>query len=538
MSKRNLPALALTLLFVTGVVGGGIWHFRKTTSAPISDQANSSQPEGDQVNSQIKTQLTLLGDTFSGYSTFRNSEFQAALAQFGVGLRYADEFDQAKRAAHLSEGKTDLLVTTLDQFLQQRPEGQIVGLIDRTIGADAVVLNTQKYPNLKSLQDLDQLIQQARAQEQPLGIAFAGDTPSEYLAMILDIRFEEFKLADFEQIRVADASEAWEMMQDPQQNIAIAVLWEPYVTQARELGYTVVLSSNDAQDSIIDVIVASDDLLQTKLEEVSELLEAYYHRIDVNMQDASQLQVQIAEDGGLSPEDAAAVLRGIDFFTAAEAQNWMVNNTLKRRIEAISAVLVRSGRLGRIPKHPERLYTNQFLTKAALNTQTLIDQVRAGDPELAQRLEGTEGETVSAIPQVTAQEIQTAVDIGDLDIEGSVEFTSGSTQLTGAGQQTLEGLVKAIQEFNPQTVAVRVIGHTSKTGGAAVNQSISQQRAQVVVDYLLGKGIQHNIVAEGKGFSEPLPDIAPTDPRNQRTQIRLVRVESIAKRGGENNFIL
>jgi len=31
-------------------------------------------------------------------------------------------------------------------------------------------------------------------------------------------------------------------------------------------------------------------------------------------------------------------------------------------------------------------------------------------------------------------------------------------------------------------------------------------------------------VAEGKGFSQLLPGIPPDDPRNQRTEIRLVRV--------------
>ena len=197
-----------------------------------------------------------------------------------------------------------------------------MGLIDRTVGADAVVLNTQKYPDLNSLQDLDALIQQTRDQGESLSIAFAGDTPSEYLAMILDIRFEGFELDDFEKILVADASEAWELMQDPNQNVAIAVLWEPYVTQARQKGYNVVLSSNDAQDSIIDVIVASNPLLESKPEVISALLEAYYQRIDANVQDASQFQLQIAEDGGLSPTDADAVLQGIHFFTAAEAQNW------------------------------------------------------------------------------------------------------------------------------------------------------------------------------------------------------------------------
>ena len=204
----------------------------------------------------------------------------------------------------------------------------------------------------------------------------------------------------------------------------------------------------------------------------------------------------------------------------------MLDNTLKRRIEAISAVLARSNQLNKIPQNPDNLFNNQFLTTAALNTQRLIDQVQANNPALAQQLVGEVSRTTAVIPQITPSDVQNAPDIGNLEIQGNVEFGVGSAQLTPVGQQTLEGLVKEIQEFNPQTVAVRVIGHTSKTGTAAINQSISQRRAQVVADFLVGKGIKHSIVAEGKGFSEPLPDISPTDVRNQRTQIRLVRINA------------
>ncbi|NET35748.1 MAG: OmpA family protein [Cyanothece sp. SIO1E1] len=472
---------------------------------------------------QATTQLKILGDTFSGYSTFRHSTFQSALSDFGVGLNYEDEFDQTQRAERLSQGEVDLIVTTLDQFLQQQPQGQIVGLIDRTVGADAVVLNTQKYPNLKSLLNLGQLVQQAKSQGQSLGIAFAGDTPSEYLALVLDAKFEAFNLADFQITKVADASEAWDLMQDPKSNIAIAILWEPYVTQARQQGYTVVLSSEDAPESIVDVIVASDRLIQSQPAKISEFLEAYYRRIDANVRDASQLQAQVAEDGGLSANDAAAILQGIDFFTATEAQTWLSDGTLERRIGAISAVLVLAGRLNQLPQNPNDLFTSQFLTKAASNSETLIDLIRADNPELADKLSGKE-RAVTAVPTLQASQVTAAPDIGNLQVQGKVEFDVGSAQLTAAGKQTLDGLVQEISEFNPQTVAVRVIGHTSKTGSASFNQTLSQQRAQVVVNHLRGRGIKHNIVAEGKGFNQPLAGIQPTDPGNQRTEIRLVRV--------------
>lgn len=521
MTKTNYPALVGTFVITAGLLGGGAWYLSKAAPNLIGNSNSASGQSA--IAPRGKTQLTLLGDTFSGYSTFRHEAFQTVLADTGLTLTYGDEFDQAARAQALSDGQADIIVTTLDQYLQQQPDGTIVGMIDRTIGADAVVLNTQKYPSLKSLLELAPLVQQAQSQGQPLKIAFAGDTPSEYLALVLDTKFDAFNLSDFEIVRVADASEAWDLMQNPDENVAVAVLWEPFVTQARQQGYTVVLSSNDAPNSIVDVIVASDRLIQSRPEVISAFLENYYRRIDTNVRDASQLQTQIAEDGSLSAADAGAVLQGIDFFTAAEAQTWMTDGTLQRRIEAIAAVLVLSGRLNDVPSDPAALFTDEYLRESAQNTQTLIELVRADNPELAERLAGSTEQTLS-IPAVTAAEVQAAPDIGNLDVQGKVEFGTGSAQLTAAGQQTLQGLVKEIQEFNPETVAVRVIGHTSRTGPPDLNQQLSQERAQVVVNFLRNQGIQHNIVAEGKGFYLPLSGVDPADSAQQRTEIRLVRV--------------
>ncbi|MHC5717001.1 MAG: ABC transporter substrate-binding protein, partial [Nostoc sp.] len=376
-SKSNNPVVLTLALAITAGLGiGGFWLLSQKSFNFIPNVQN---------NINKTEQLTLLGDTFSGYSTFRGKEFQSS-KEPGVNLHYEDEFDQAKRSELLNQGKANLLVTTLDQFLKQKPQGKIVGLIDRTIGADAVVLNTKKYSNLKSLLDLNVLIQQMRAQGKQLSITFAGDTPSEYLALMLSTKFDQFKLSDFQVNKVADASVAWKLLQDPNQNVAVAVLWEPYITKARQQGYTVVLSSKDVPGAIVDVIVASNQLIQSQPEKISEFLTAYYRRIDSNLRDTSQFQNQIAEDGKLSPSDANSVLQGIDFFPAIEAKEWLTNGTLEKRIGSTAAVLTLAGKLNQVPENPKDLFTSQFITKAATNSQNLIDLVRADNPELADRL--------------------------------------------------------------------------------------------------------------------------------------------------------
>ncbi len=516
MNKRENPVFMVVVVASFSLCIAGLWVINQWGNGGVKQ---AKKPASSASSTE---QLTLLGDTFSGYSTFRSPGFDLALKAVGLNFHYRDEFDQAKRANLLNTGDTDLIVTTLDQFLKQKPQGRIVGLIDRTVGADAVILNTKKYPQLKSLADLAQLVKQTRSSGKQLKMAFAGDTASEFLALVLSSKFEAFKLSDFQVNKVADASDAWKQLQDPNQDVAIAIIWEPYVTKARQQGYTVVLSSKDAPEAIVDVIVASNRILESQPDKISNLLEVYYRRIDANIRDASQLQAQIAEDGKLSADEAGAILQGIEFFTATQAKDWLINGTLEKRISSTLAVLKKSGKLNSVLATQE-LSNAGLISKAADNTQKLINTVRSNNQELAQRLEGKS--TLASNVALDANQIKTALEIGNLDVKEQIKFKTDSEQLTGEGKETLNNVAKQISEFNEQTVAVQIIGHTSKFGKADFNLDLSQQRAQTVTEYLRSLGIKHQIASIGKGSSQPLPEIDPLDKRNQRTEIRLVRVQ-------------
>jgi OmpA-OmpF porin, OOP family len=521
-AAKPTALVLLSLLSACGLAISGFGYLMAHLLGSKPDTARVSNPLIHvSQKSKASGKFKILGDTFSGYSTFRNSAFSNELKASGLNVQYADEFDQAKRAASLGSGEADILVTTLDQFLKQKPAGKVVGLIDRTVGADAVVLNTKQFPQLKSLLDLTQLVKQS--QGKPKVMTFAGDTPSEYLGLVLDTKFEAFNFSDFEVVKVADASDVWKKMQDPKGNVAIAVLWEPYVTHARKQGNTVILSSQDTPNTIVDVIVASDHLIQAHPEEITQFLGAYYHRIDRAAQENTQLQKDIAEDGKLSPTDAASVLKGINFFSSLETQRWLSDGTLEKRIGSTAAILTLAGKLDQVPAQPKTLFSDQFIKVAIANTQKLINLVRASDPQLASRLEGSQAVTATGKPSSKIQ-IQSAPNIGNLALKGEVSFDVESAELTSEGKKTLNILSKEIAEFNTQTVAVRIIGHTSQSGDAALNQNLSQIRAQVVANYLRSLGLKHKILAQGKGFSDSLAGVSSTDSQNQRTEIRLIRI--------------
>ena len=509
--------LGVSLVALTAIALGGFGWLN--AQKPLLSEGASSEIVSSSQASNSVTQLTLLGDTFAGYSTFRNREFLESLKGFGIELSYEDEFAQKQRAERLDKN-ADILVTSLDQFLAQKPNGRIVGLVDRTVGGDAVVLNSKKYPQLKSLLDLDKLVKQQKAKGKPLKIAYASDTPSEYLALVIDTKFDGFDLSNFERVEVGDASEVWELLHESESDIAVAVLWEPYVHYARTEGYPIVLFSGDVPTAIVDVIVASERLVESKPQVVEDFLEAYYRRIDSQLRNVSLLEEQIASDGQLSSTEAVSVVEGIEFFSSVEAYQWMNDGTLTKRLGATAAVLALSGQLQQIPDSFTNLYDKQFVEAAVKNTEKLMALVRDDNPELADKLSGKSSSEKDSTVSATTAEIS---EIGHLSLRGEVKFATESAILDASNQEILEALAEEIHEFNSQTVAIRVVGHTSTTGSADLNQKLSEKRAVAVVDFLRKKGLPHSIVASGKGGSEPLPSFAPTDPRQQRTVVLLVR---------------
>ncbi len=74
---------------------------------------------------------------------------------------------------------------------------------------------------------------------------------------------------------------------------------------------------------------------------------------------------------------------------------------------------------------------------------------------------------------------------------------------------------------NPQVTA-HIFGHTDSTVPAAYNQTLSEKRAQSVINYLVGKGISPDrLTARGFGETQPL---APNSTEEGRQKNRRVEV--------------
>ena len=112
-----------------------------------------------------------------------------------------------------------------------------------------------------------------------------------------------------------------------------------------------------------------------------------------------------------------------------------------------------------------------------------------------------------------------------LDMPSEVTFATGSANLDPAFRATLDKVASTLTQY--EKTYVDVLGHTDSVGSDAYNQTLSEQRAGTVADYLGLKGVQRaRLATKGFGESQPRASNTTEDGRasNRRVEIRLVPV--------------
>lgn len=99
-----------------------------------------------------------------------------------------------------------------------------------------------------------------------------------------------------------------------------------------------------------------------------------------------------------------------------------------------------------------------------------------------------------------------------------VLFARGTAELIGTFEKELDQVVDVLKE-NP-TMKILVKGHTDNKGDPVKNIKLSEARARVVKDYIIGKGISaYRVSGRGFGGNQPLVSNATEASRKQNRRV-------------------
>jgi outer membrane protein OmpA-like peptidoglycan-associated protein len=105
----------------------------------------------------------------------------------------------------------------------------------------------------------------------------------------------------------------------------------------------------------------------------------------------------------------------------------------------------------------------------------------------------------------------------------NVFFDFNKSELKAKSFSELNKLLKLLDE-NPD-IKILISGHTDDVGSVDYNMELSEERAKVVFQYLVEKGIASDrLTYKGFGASKPVSDNTSEDgrSRNRRTEIKVL----------------
>ena len=151
-----------------------------------------------------------------------------------------------------------------------------------------------------------------------------------------------------------------------------------------------------------------------------------------------------------------------------------------------------------------------------------LDSDGDGVPDYLDKCPGTPAGTAvdaSGCPLPQATQSAAVTETGTWLYE-DIKFDTGSATIKAASFPVLAEIATVLKQ-NPN-LKVEIQGHTDSRGSLALNERLSQQRAEAVRDYLMGQGIaSERLTARGYGPHKPIASNETADGRAQNRRVEL-----------------
>ena len=227
---------------------------------------------------------------------------------------------------------------------------------------------------------------------------------------------------------------------------------------------------------------------------------------------------------GLGDADGALAARDIKF-TQTE---YMVANSVESRVTPVEGRLTESeGRLTRSEENAQHL-------SGQVEELSAISNAARGGAKAAQEtadsaVAGVQAanEKIATVDQTTNARI-TAVDDYEVKDSTLVHFKVGSAVLSPEAKEQLEQLAKTAQ--SQKGYVVEVAGFASADGSAAFNRTLSQRRADAVVQCLADNMVPLRRIVTPFGYGTNMP-VADNKTRAGREENRRVEVKVLISKG-------
>jgi outer membrane protein OmpA-like peptidoglycan-associated protein len=111
-----------------------------------------------------------------------------------------------------------------------------------------------------------------------------------------------------------------------------------------------------------------------------------------------------------------------------------------------------------------------------------------------------------------------------IEISEQVQFETGTAVLRAESDGILAQVLRVLGE-HPELTAIEIEGHTDNTGTPELNRTLSRQRAEAVLAWLVARGVAPTrLQAKGYGQDRPIDDNATEAGRakNRRVEFRVL----------------
>lgn len=122
--------------------------------------------------------------------------------------------------------------------------------------------------------------------------------------------------------------------------------------------------------------------------------------------------------------------------------------------------------------------------------------------------------------QGTGVQVRREGDALYLIMPGNITFATGRAEINAGFYEVLNSVGLVLKEFNK--TSIRISGHTDSTGNASANETLSEDRAESVGQYLKSRGVAAGrIQTTGYGARKPVASNSTAAGREQNRRVEL-----------------